>query len=259
MLFRPLKTRRAFEEISAEIKRLIFSGAIKPGQKLPTEIELAGQFGVSRPTIREALRRLEIAGFISMQKGGIGGPLVVDTIMESISASFLDAFQMKKMTTDDLTRARLAIEKMILSDLPAVLDEADLAALRANVLASRRETERGRQAFEQDVHFHRLLAGATKNHVFIIIMEALLTVVAHFHSVLRIDVRTSRKAGLAHVRILEALEANDRGRAMAALETHVLEVDRTYRSLRSRRQKREAGKLSAAKERRLSRLKGEGR
>ena len=59
-IFEPLRTKRAFEEISAEIKRLIFSDKLKPGDRLPSEIELAGQFGVSRHTIREALRGLEI-------------------------------------------------------------------------------------------------------------------------------------------------------------------------------------------------------
>ena len=96
-LFRPIKLRRAFDEISGEIKRLIFKGILKPGDRLPSESELASHFGVGRQTIREALRLLELSGFISMQKGGAGGPLVVDTILNTISNSFLDAFQMGRI------------------------------------------------------------------------------------------------------------------------------------------------------------------
>ena len=78
-----------------------------------------------------------------MQKGGAGGPLIVDTIMHSISNSFLDAFQMKKMTTDDLTKTRLKIEKMILTDVCEIIDERDIASLRDNILTSKREVEQG--------------------------------------------------------------------------------------------------------------------
>jgi DNA-binding FadR family transcriptional regulator len=130
-LFAPLKPKRAFEEISAEIKRMIFSGVLKPGDRLPSESELGSQFGVSRQTIREAVRRLELAGFIAIQKGASGGPLVVDTILNSISDSFLDAFRLKKMTTDELTKARLEIERMVLKNVLHVMDKA-CARLRGN-------------------------------------------------------------------------------------------------------------------------------
>lgn len=180
-----------------------------------------------------------------MQKGGAGGPLIVDTIMHSISNSFLDAFQMKKMTTDDLTKTRLKIERMILADVCDVIDEHDVAALRENVLATKSEVDQGRQAFEHDIQFHRLLAMATRNYVFVIIMDALMAVVAHFHSFLRIGLKTSRKAGLAHGRILDAIEKKDRARALAALERHILEIDGTYKSLRNRQEKAETQELSA--------------
>ena len=113
-LFNPLKPKRAFEEVCDEIKTLIFTGTLKPGDRLPTELELASQFNVSRQTVREALRLLETTGFINMQKGGSGGPLIVDTILNTISNSFLDAFQLQKISVDELTAARIEIEKMVL-------------------------------------------------------------------------------------------------------------------------------------------------
>ena len=69
-LFTPIKRMRTFEEVSSKIKEQIFEGAIKPGDKLPSETQLAGQFKVGRQTIREALRLLERSGFITIQKGG---------------------------------------------------------------------------------------------------------------------------------------------------------------------------------------------
>ncbi|MBW2031251.1 MAG: FadR family transcriptional regulator [Deltaproteobacteria bacterium] len=106
-LFTPIKTRRTFEEVSASIKQLILDGVLRPGDRLPSEMELARQFNVSRQTIREALRILELSGFISVQKGGSGGPLIRDTIMNTINNLFFDAFQLERISIDELTAARI--------------------------------------------------------------------------------------------------------------------------------------------------------
>ncbi len=75
----PYKKRRAFEEIANNIKELISKGYLKPGDRLPPETEIARQFDVGRNTIREALRILELSGFVKIQMGGKGGPLIIDT------------------------------------------------------------------------------------------------------------------------------------------------------------------------------------
>jgi GntR family transcriptional regulator, transcriptional repressor for pyruvate dehydrogenase complex len=231
VLFTPLRPRRAFEEISAEIKRMIFSGALKAGDRLPSETELAGQFGVSRQTLREALRRLELSGFIVMQKGASGGPLIVDTILNSIGDLFLDAFQLKKMTTEELTKARLDIEKMVLTNIFETDDRALIKAIRTAVDRTTKDLNQGIRVFDDNIHFHKLLARATGNYVFVIVMESLMTVVAHFHSVLRIDMKTIRSAHKAHESILDAIEKGDEKRAQEELRKDILEVDRTYKML----------------------------
>jgi GntR family transcriptional regulator, transcriptional repressor for pyruvate dehydrogenase complex len=234
--FAPLKPRRAFEEISAEIKRMIFSGVLKPGEGLPSETQLAGQFGVSRHTVREALRRLELSGFIVVQKGASGGPVVVDTILTSISDLFLDAFQLKRMTTDDLTQARLDIEKMVLKNVFRQNDREAIAVIREALRETRRRLEKGIRPFEDNVEFHRLLAKATGNYVYVILIESLMTVVAHFHSILRIGIRTIRSGYEHHQRILDAIENGDQAAALAELEKDILEVDHTYRNVQKQSQ-----------------------
>ena len=240
-LFMPVRTRRAFEEISAEIKRLVFSGVLKPGDRLPPETELAVQFGVSRHTIREALRRLEIAGFIAMQKGGAGGPLIVDTILNTIGSSFLDAFLLKKMTIHDLMEARLEIEKMVLRKVVGVISQSEIALLRESLTASKGKAERGMPTFEDDIHFHKLLAKATKNYVFDILMESLMAVVAHFHSLVKIGPKTSKEVARAHEQLLDALEHHDKDIALDVMEKHILDLYRTYEALERHHQATEEG------------------
>lgn len=228
-IFRPLKPKRAFEEISAEIKRLIFKGTLKPGDRLPPETELANQFGVGRQTIREALRLLELSGFISMQKGGAGGPLIVDTVLNAIGNSFLDVFQMRGISLDELTSARLEIEKMVLRAAFAKAGEQDIRALRENVLSARKKTDRQEHAFEENILFHKLLTRASGNHVFIVVMESIMTVVSHFRSLLEIDLELSRKAVEEHELIVKALVRHDVDRALLVLERHLMDVGEGFK------------------------------
>jgi GntR family transcriptional repressor for pyruvate dehydrogenase complex len=228
VLFKPIKTKRAFEEISVEIKKLIFSGSLKPGDRLPSETKLASQFGVNRHTIREAIRRLEGAGFIAMQRGGPGGPLIVNTILDTISSSFLDAFQMEQAETGQLIKARIEIESMVLNNVFGAIDEQDLERLRENVEQSRKLVAAGEETFEEHTSFHKLLAKATKNFVFVIIMEALMAALAQFHCFSRVSARTSKKADETHGRILELIEKGDKKEALKMLERHILEVAETY-------------------------------
>ena len=230
-IFRPLKPKRAFEEISAEIKRLIFKGTLKPGDRLPSETELANQFGVGRQTIREALRLLELSGFISMQKGGAGGPLIVDTVLNSIGNSFLDVFHMRGISVDELTSARLEIEKMVLRAAFAKAGEQDIRALRENVLSARKKMDRQGHAFEENILFHKLLTRASGNNVFIVVMESIMTVVGHFRSLLEIDLELSRKAVEEHELIVKALVKHDVDQALHVLERHLMDVGEGFKTV----------------------------
>lgn len=78
MQFRPIRTRRAFEEICERIREQLALGVLKPGDKLPPERDLAQQLGVSRNVLREALRSLEMAGVLRLLKGVKGGAFIQD-------------------------------------------------------------------------------------------------------------------------------------------------------------------------------------
>jgi len=233
-LFAPVRTKRAFEEVCNEIKRLIFRGVLKPGDKLPSEIDLATQFSVSRQTVREALRLLEITGFISMQKGGTGGPLIVDTILNTIGNSYLDAFQMKKITIDELTTARVEIEKMILKAVFRDSQDIDVQCLEENVAQAKSLVERKTDAFRENIHFHLLLAMASKNYVFVIVMESILTVVADIRSRLGFDLDVSVEAVRDHEKIVEAIKGKDHQGALSILERHLVENGKLLREFLKR-------------------------
>ena len=74
-MFKKIKNRRVFEVIASQVRDAILDGTLKPGEKLPPEVQLAESFGVGRPAVREALRTLEIAGLVTVRHGKEGGPI----------------------------------------------------------------------------------------------------------------------------------------------------------------------------------------
>jgi DNA-binding FadR family transcriptional regulator len=223
-IFRPVKTKRAFEEISTEIKRLIFEGTLRPGDRLPNENELARKFGVSRQTIREALRVLELTGVIRIKKGGAGGPLIVDTIMHAINGLYLDAIQMKNITAEEISTARIKIEKMVLDEAIDRADDDDIRKMEENVVLEKMVQGNNLDAFEKNMEFHRLIAKASKNHLFVIVMESMIAVVADFRSRIGLDIEVSKRATDEHEEILQAIKMRDRERAADLMEKHLTYV-----------------------------------
>lgn len=222
--FDPIKAKRTFEEVSTKIKALIFKGILKPGDRLPSEMELARQFSVGRQTIREALRILELSGFLTIQRGASGGAIITNTISDAISTSFLDAIQMKTITIDNLTEARLEIEKVVLSHAISNASDSDIEHLRENITKARGKVESNMQAFGENVQFHRLLASASKNDVFVIVVGSIMAVVADFLSRLEPDLEKSKQVVKSHEDILNAIVRRKSGEAIILLENHLIEV-----------------------------------
>jgi len=243
-VFTPIKGSRTFEEVSDQIKKLIFDGVFKPGDKLLPETELAQQFNVGRQSVREALRILELSGFITIQKGGGGGAVIKDTISNTISNLFLDAFQLEKITIEELTVARFEIEKIVLKYAIENADEADIKRLQENIRDAQKKIEANINVIDENIQFHNLLAKASKNHLFGIVVEAVTTAVRHFMSELGPDsdllenekwysenVINSKNTLSYHKDILNAVIEKKLDQAVDILENHLLEVKKRLQPL----------------------------
>ena len=80
-MFQSAKPNKSSEHIIEQIRKAIFEGQLKPGDRLPPERELTQSFEVSKATLREALRSLEVLGFLEIRKGAAGGPFVTEVDM----------------------------------------------------------------------------------------------------------------------------------------------------------------------------------
>lgn len=102
-MFSPYQSKRAFEEISEQIKKAILAKKLKPGERLPSERSLAEQFQVGRLTVREALRTLETQGFVQIRKGSGGGAFIGNTDPEMLPSIIMDNLLLDGLTSEQMT------------------------------------------------------------------------------------------------------------------------------------------------------------
>jgi GntR family transcriptional repressor for pyruvate dehydrogenase complex len=168
---RPIRKTRIYSEVVDEIREMIASGTLQPGDKLPPERELAESFAVSRPTIREAMTVLETAGVVDIYPGkGI-------FVREKISPTLLEPLATILLLERDSTLELLEVREVLETKAAA------LAAVRATD-EERHELKQcctemalaladGDPATEVDIKFHYLIAKATQNAVMMKIMNSL--------------------------------------------------------------------------------------
>ncbi|MBU0464014.1 MAG: FCD domain-containing protein [Proteobacteria bacterium] len=227
-IFKPVKTQRTFEEVSSTIKALIFDGTLQSGDKLPTETVLAKQFNVGRQTVREALRILELSGFIIVKKGFGGGTIIKDSILNKITDLIRDAFQMEKISVDEFILARVAIEKAILNSAIDNADDQDIKALSDNIDKANDLIAKKKVAIDLHFEFHSLLANASKNSVFVIVEGAINAIHRNLRSRTPPDFKFSKTAAQDHEKILDALIKKEREKAINLLEEHIIKLKGVY-------------------------------
>lgn len=172
--FKPLKHSRVSEEVLRQLKETIILGEFKPGQKLPSERELTEAFRVSRSVIREAIRALEITGFVVLRQGPTGGAFVTDLSFDHVGEAFLDVFLANKVAIRELAHVRYYIEPEV----------ARLAALHADASGHKRLVEAQEAEFidvsttsdriDQLQKVHVVLAESCENHFFEAIVKSML-------------------------------------------------------------------------------------
>lgn len=218
-LIEPVVSRRTFEEVSERLKKLIFDGTFKPGQQLPSEATLAQLFQVGRQSVREALRILEISGFISIKPGGKGGAVIAGTLVSNLSDLFLQTFKFDRVSLEDCVSTRRMIEMSTMEWVLNNADQHDIQNLRKNVERAEAKLAIGVVAFEENKEFHKLLAKATKNNVVLIIMELLLAVYADFRvKAGSFDLLQSRDMVNCHKALIEAIVKKRKKQAFSLME-----------------------------------------
>ena len=158
--FRPIHTRRAFEEICERIREQLALGVLKPGDKLPPERELAQQLGVSRNVLREALRSLEMAGVLRLQKGVKGGAFIQEGDTSRMNDVMRDMLSLGTISVRELSEARIHVLDLVVRLACAHARQSDFVALRRISSVPRLQRAKAGCSTGSSAHgkFYKLLA-----------------------------------------------------------------------------------------------------
>ena len=232
-LFKPLEPKRAFEAISEQIKDLICSGQLNPGDRLPGERELATLFKTGRMVVRESLRMLEQSGFIYIKSGYKGGAFVKDVGSEVMTGSITDLAKLGRISLEQLTEARIEIESAIIGLAAKRMTESDFEQLWKNIEYSEQLITQGKEEMvrEENIMFHLILARGARNYLLEVMIESVMNVVDSLANQLKPGIRYSARILDAHKAIYEALRKKEVESARKVMRDHLVDVRSRFLSL----------------------------
>ncbi|MCW8379724.1 FadR/GntR family transcriptional regulator [Streptomyces justiciae] len=222
-IFSPVHSGRASNLIVEQIRLLIRDGHLSVGDRLPSERELGERFGVSRVTVREALRGLEANGLVTIKVGARGGAFVTSPTSEQVGEGLADLLTFSVVEPSDVTEARQVFELGIVPLVCRRADEQDIADLLEICDRAEAHTQAGGEyPVSLSAEFHVRVAKAAHNPA--------IELLAHsFHgpmlrSLLRAqeeDPQVGIKGTQEHREFVEAVRLRDVAAATAVMTTHL--------------------------------------
>ncbi len=210
------------KQIAEQIRDAIVSGQLEIGDRLPTEDELAQRYGVSRPSVREALKRLAAQNLVRARRGPTGGNFVVrpsfDELAESLSGAATLLIGIGELGIEEIIEARRVLQRSCLELAVTNATESDIRQLET-ALARQQNPQISDEAFCQaDVAFHRALVDATGNGMLRFVMYTVLDALIPVANMVVTVVRKRGDILDLHARMLEQLRRRDTDALKATMD-----------------------------------------
>jgi GntR family transcriptional regulator, transcriptional repressor for pyruvate dehydrogenase complex len=222
-VYKLVRTSRLYEQIVQQIEDSILKGALKAGDQLPAERELAIRFGVSRTAVREAVKALREKGLVEAYSGR--GTFITDGTSQAVRQSFDLMVKIGQPEgSTDLAEVRSILEPEIAALAAERAEESDRATLREAVAVMDRSLKDADAYIEADLDFHLALAEAAANPLILSLIDSIVGLLREQR--LRIfQVEGGPQRGqIHHKRILEAMEKRDAKMARDAMKAHLEQV-----------------------------------
>jgi DNA-binding FadR family transcriptional regulator len=216
--------RKAYEQIADQLRELIMTGQIAPGERLPNETLLASEFGVSRSTVREALRLLAAQNLLRTAKGAGGGSYVtlptVDHVSEFLRANIGLLTESEDLTLADLVEAREILEVPAARLAATRRTDDDLTRMRASIPGEPLALN-SQEQFVFNKGFHWAILESCGNTLLAIAAQPVFSALQTKLSRSTLGRRFHREINAHHCRIAEAVDAQDTSAAAAEMHAHL--------------------------------------
>lgn len=218
--FKPLKQHRISEEVLRQLKEAILYGEFKSGEKLPSERELTEQFQVSRGVIREAIRALEITGFVKTRQGPAGGAFVTEPSLDHVGNVFMDLFLANKVSMPEMAHVRRIIEPEV-----ARLAAENISGQGKRLLIQAQECEFNQLEIIAEIiaanqKVHQVLAEECGNHFLEAICKSMLRLTREMVEAVDPFYREIHGPG-EHKKVIEAVLNGQTDEAADAMAEHL--------------------------------------
>jgi len=221
------KRRKAYEEVADTIRGLIFEGRVSLGERLPSEREMAEQFGVSRVAVREAIRTLELTGFVTVRKGAQGGAFVAQDYDRPIAELIENMLTAGEVGFGQLFDVRRLIEPFAAARLAARANVEEVAQLTAVIEEAEQRNAEGLNIRPFNARFHRLIVRLADNPIMALMGEIVLAII-----LARIQDVPSAEIGPAHLdfhrAILDAIGRGDAEDARSLMLQDIADLERRF-------------------------------
>jgi GntR family transcriptional repressor for pyruvate dehydrogenase complex len=220
--FEAVRKNKVYEEVARQIERLILK-KLKPGDKLPSERELAEMLQVSRSSIRDAIRGLELMGLVEPRQGA--GTIVKEMSADVVVNPFATALKQRQALVSELLDFRKMLEPPLAARAATHASPDEVAEMEEILLRQEEKLERGETTMGEDAEFHYSIALASGNSVVLKVLDILMDLLRETRErSLQVEGRP-RKSLSGHRRILAAIKRQDAESAKAAMRRHIEDVE----------------------------------
>lgn len=227
----PIASPKRPDLVAEEVKRLITEKNLRPGDRLPRESELQQMFGVSKSTVREALKSLQVQGLIKVTTGPAGGGTVMEVPLDRTFQLMQNYLFFKEVSIDDIYAVRQALEPELAAGAVPHLSADDFVALEHSIeccdpAGNSADLVTQRQ---EDVHFHDILAAANPNPFLRfsceLINEMIRQLIVFENKTSRAELKRFGAANAqVHRDILAAARKGDANRVRMLMVAHMIEA-----------------------------------
>jgi len=220
--FEAVRRNKVYEEVAKQIERLILQ-KLQPGDKLPSERELAEMLHVSRSSIRDAIRSLEMMGLVEPRQGA--GTIVREISAESLVNPFAHALKRRQELVSELLDFRKMLEPPLAARAATHASPDEISEMEEILQRQEGKLSQGEVAIAEDAEFHYSIALASGNSIVLKVIDILMDLLRDTRErSLQLKGRPERSLA-GHRRILAAIKRHDAGAAKDAMRRHIEDVE----------------------------------